>query len=339
MYSCCIFCSHQLGANEALETFPVGRLIAFDAWKGRLWAICPACGRWNLAPIEERWEAIEDGERRFRETKLRVQAENIGIAELPDGTRLVRVGEALPGELAAWRYGTELRQRRRTFRREQVLRAVATALMPEASLLMIRSRRREVVYVRPAAAGFAKRVLIRERDLSGARVEVGGAGGLAVTLTPRLSLARRVLTARSMADTVEFRGRQAGDLLARALVRVNAAGAAERELRRARETVERLDSAERLVADALGGTMMLAERRWSLSRRLQGRMGDGTHGDRVPGPTLLALEMLLHEESERRALAGELEALREQWRQAEEIAAIVDTLLVPSLDPLQGLAT
>lgn len=51
----------------------------------------------------------------FRETSLRVQSENVGLAELPDGTRLVRVGDALPGERAAWRYGGELRRRRRGF--------------------------------------------------------------------------------------------------------------------------------------------------------------------------------------------------------------------------------
>ena len=76
--------------------------------------------------------------------------------------------------------------------------------------------------------------------------------------------------------------------------------------------------------------MTFAARRWSPSRRLQGRAGDGALSGRVAAPTLLALEMLLHEESERRALAGELEALREQWRQAEEIAAIADALLAPS---------
>ena len=55
MYRSCIFCSSALGANEAIETFPVGRQVAFDAWKGRLWVVCPVCARWNLAPIEERW--------------------------------------------------------------------------------------------------------------------------------------------------------------------------------------------------------------------------------------------------------------------------------------------
>ena len=40
--------------------------------------------------------------------------------------------------------------------------------------------------------------------------------------------------------------------------------------------------------------------------------------------------MALHEESERRAMQGELEELERAWREAEEIAGISDNLLVPS---------
>lgn len=60
MYSTCLFCSEDLGSNEAIEHFPVGRRLAFDAAKGRLWVVCRKCERWNLTPLEERWEAIED---------------------------------------------------------------------------------------------------------------------------------------------------------------------------------------------------------------------------------------------------------------------------------------
>ena len=43
----------------------------------------------------------------------------------------------------------------------------------------------------------------------------------------------------------------------------------------------------------------------------------------------LALEMAAHEESERRAMEGELEILEAAWREAEEVASIADRLLVP----------
>src|SRR5262249_23653387 len=49
----------------------------------------------------------------------------------------------------------------------------------------------------------------------------------------------------------------------------------------------------------------------------------------LPGPHRLALEMALHEEAERRAIEGELAELERAWREAEEIAGIADSLLVP----------
>lgn len=54
MYATCLFCNGALGQNDAVETFPVGRRLAFDAAKGRLWVVCRACERWNLTPLEER---------------------------------------------------------------------------------------------------------------------------------------------------------------------------------------------------------------------------------------------------------------------------------------------
>ena len=46
--------------------------------------------------------------------------------------------------------------------------------------------------------------------------------------------------------------------------------------------------------------------------------------------TRLALEMAAHEETERRALEGELYLLEEAWKQAEEIAAIADDMFLPA---------
>jgi hypothetical protein len=49
----------------------------------------------------------------------------------------------------------------------------------------------------------------------------------------------------------------------------------------------------------------------------------------LPAPMRLALEMVLHEDDERRAMEGELRELEERWREAEEIASIADSLLLP----------
>src|SRR5438105_3598208 len=113
MYSTCLFCNQDLGRNQEIESFPVGRRLAFDAATGRLWVVCRTCGRWNLTPMEERWEAIEQCERLFRATRLRVSTDNIGLARMRDGSELVRVGKPERPELAAWRYGDVFGRRRR----------------------------------------------------------------------------------------------------------------------------------------------------------------------------------------------------------------------------------
>ena len=113
MYSTCLFCNEDLGKNEVVEQFPIGRRLAFDAAKGRLWVVCRKCERWNLTPIEERWEAIEECERIFSETRLRASTDNIGLAKLREGLELVRIGSALRPEMAAWRYGDQFGRRRR----------------------------------------------------------------------------------------------------------------------------------------------------------------------------------------------------------------------------------
>lgn len=112
MYATCTFCYAALGRNEGLEAFPVARRVAYDPAKGCIWAVCPHCARWNLAPLEERWEAVEECERRFRATALRYSSGNIGLAWLREEMELIRIGPALRPEVAAWRYGRILTHRR-----------------------------------------------------------------------------------------------------------------------------------------------------------------------------------------------------------------------------------
>jgi hypothetical protein len=53
---------------------------------------------------------------------------------------------------------------------------------------------------------------------------------------------------------------------------------------------------------------------------------DANAGARLSPTDALALEMALHDESERRAMEGELSVLEEAWREAEMIAQIADAL-------------
>ena len=123
MYKTCMFCNKPLGTNEVIETFPVGRRLAFDAARGRLWVVCRKCERWNLTPLEERWEAVEMCEKIFSETRLRVSTENVGLAKHPEGLVLVRIGEPMRPEFAAWRYGDQFGRRRK----RQIMYGVAAS--------------------------------------------------------------------------------------------------------------------------------------------------------------------------------------------------------------------
>ena len=106
MYSTCLFCHGSLGKNEVIENFQVGRRIAFDSYRGRLWVVCRGCANWNLSPLEQRWDAVEECERMYRDTIVRVSTDNIGLATVREGLDLVRIGKPLRPEFAAWRYGT-----------------------------------------------------------------------------------------------------------------------------------------------------------------------------------------------------------------------------------------
>src|SRR5512143_1133983 len=94
MLARCLFCQRPLPANDAVEHFPVGRRVAFDPELGRLWAVCPTCTRWSLAPIEERWEALEELEKLARDrARPLVQTDNIALLRAGE-LDVVRVGRA-----------------------------------------------------------------------------------------------------------------------------------------------------------------------------------------------------------------------------------------------------
>lgn len=200
MYSTCIYCHAALGGNDELAYFPVGRRIAFDAERGRLWAVCEGCGRWNLAPLEERWEAVEECERRFRGTRLRYSTGSVGLARLRGGTELVRIGRPLRPEVAAWRYGQLLLRRRPLAARlAGGVAGAATGVLGRARALA--GARRSAFDDDGAGERAAVRLLLRRR---GARVldvvrlpgSVGGAGE--ATDCPRVVVRYRDLPAVSL---------------------------------------------------------------------------------------------------------------------------------------------
>jgi hypothetical protein len=335
MYRSCIFCSAPLGSNESIERFPVGRSLAFDGEKGRLWAVCPKCARWNLAPIEERWEAIEDAERLFHDTRTRVQRENVGLARLPNETWLVRVGQALPGELAAWRYGQTLVRRRNPYSLAgrmvlagvaglaEATMAVAAGVLALANGPYTPSPREPapgqgpVRFVPRPAKTDAIPVIVRRHDLIGARLREPEGGGMAIHFVnvrevwnvPRVA-GDDTPYARVSSAPLVVAGEAARALLTRAMVLVNDRGARRGGVEAALRRISAAGSAEDFMRNAArNGRPLIPENPDFIER-----WGD------------LALEMALHEETERRALDGELAMLEAMWHEAEQIASIADRL-------------
>jgi hypothetical protein len=123
-------------------------------------------------------------------------------------------------------------------------------------------------------------------------------------------------------ETVILSGQDALSAAGQILPQLNAAGARKHEVA----------SAVRLIEDVRDPLSLFpnyaAISEW---KRTSGNRSvpNGMVLQSLPTPVRLALEMAAHEESERRAMEGELALLESAWRRAEEIAAIADDLLLP----------
>jgi len=342
MYRTCIYCTADLGENEAVEGFPVGRTLAFDAARGRLWAVCASCARWNLAPLEERWEPVEAAERCFVDARLRVQSENVGLARLPDGTQLIRVGRALAGELAAWRYGRELQRRRwRTApaRAASMVLYVATHIsFWPLSHLGVRAARvaRGLRVVHQSAderSASGQPIVIRRGHLTRSWLQPDDEGDLALHI-PGI-LPAELDGKRWHVPSLLLRGENARRVLSRAVLDANSGGASASRVEHALGELAKSGSSEEYLRATAARLVRLDVPDLGFHPRDWREVAGWVRGERrdrpftpetLDAPGALALEMALHEEQERRALEGELHALEAAWREAEEIAAIADGL-------------
>ena len=318
MYKSCMFCRKPLGANEIVESFPVGRRLAFDPARGRLWVVCAKCERWNLTPLEERWEAVEDCERIFRGTRVRVSTENIGLARHPEGLTLVRIGEPMRPEFAAWRYGDQFGRRRR----RKVLYGTGAivvfggliiggaaagilsgaVLSQSGNLVNLWANARTLVKLHPEDG---RVIRLNRQDLLGTRVRPDND-----------ELGFKVQIRKGKRKTWH-EGREARRFAAAILPKMNSMGGKKETIQDAVDEIESVGHPEHFLLDIARGD------------RFQDKKGVPGYVNKMPKPTKLALEMALHEEQERRALEGELWLLEEAWREAEEIAEISDNLFLP----------
>ncbi len=313
-----MFCSRSLGENRVVEDFPVGRRLAFDAKKGRLWVVCRKCERWNLTPLEERWEAIETCERLFTGTRVRVSTENVGLARHPEGLELVRIGEPLRPEFAAWRYGDQFgRRRKRAILYGVGGGAVVGGLLIGGALTGVLSgavltqtgnfwnlwmNGRTRVKLR---TDDGRVIRLKERDLRGTRLRAADDD-----VGYRLEVRRR-------RRKEWFEGEEARRLAGVILPKMNRMGGRKETVQEAVSEIEHHGHPERFLDAVVKGD------------QFRDRRGVPGYVNKMPTATKLALEMALHEEQERRALAGELWRLERAWEEAEEIAGIADNLLLP----------
>jgi hypothetical protein len=373
MYSTCLHCHRSLGSNEAIEHFPIGKRLAFDSFKGRLWVVCAHCSRWNLTPIEERWEAVEESEALFRAQRVRAQTDNIGLVRIRDGTVLIRIGKPLRPEFAAWRYGAvfgrRLRNRIAVVSGGSALMVATGALAVGAPVVGLGAF---LIGLSLVGSGIEPRTSARERAVIGA-ARVAGQDGKILGVT-RANLEHTSIAVDAdgslSLDLRHSYGRQllTGDRAARALstlmVEANRGGASRSSVRDAvdliaaagdptraamlvaREAAQRSGDFEQRAAmyarGARGRTMAEAIRAQLELEKLaeQGWWHPKGFDLRNPGALhhlpaayRLALEMSIHERSEQQALDGELAALERDWREAEEIAAIADGMLTPLPTP------
>ena len=352
MYTTCIFCHGDLGRNKAIEEFPVGRRLAFDGARGRLWVVCRRCERWNLSPLDTRWEAIEACERAFETTRMRVASENIGLAKLKEGLELVRVGDPVRQEFAAWRYGDQFGRRRR--RAALVTGATVTAggiIVVGGALAGISIGGFAGGMVTSARSWYLDRTVLRTRDESGDPVRVlrkhlytsrlvpagdGPGWSLRVDHLPgwdKKSGKARGGGAKDLRRTMIVHDREALRLAGQLMAGANHRGGAAGAIRRAVARIEEAGHPEAFLPRAADAASRDFRRsgKGKLSGKKLERLGKPLPGS-LAGLGIdmrLAIEMATHEQAEREALEGELKELEARWREAEEIARIADNLFVP----------
>ncbi|MEP6492387.1 MAG: hypothetical protein ABJF01_06905 [bacterium] len=343
MYSTCLFCNESLGANETVEDFPVGRRLAYDAAKGRLWVVCHHCSRWNLSPLEERWEAIEACEKAFRATTVRVSTDNIGLARMSEGLELIRIGAPLRPEFAAWRYGRHFGKRRRrtqliagsgvaaaavagialgpTLAPALTLGALSIIVIPGITTIMgvipivgMLAARDYIQHDRVVArlANDRRVVTVRAKHLNNIELSVHGHDGPAALAVPHDR------------GWTEFTGTAAIHATSVLIAGANRYGAARASVQDAVKQIEGAGDASAFLSAASTRNGWRGGKVFSLLNHYR-----GLGAMHLSATERLALEMSVHEESERRAMEGELAVLENAWRDAETIAAICDDELSP----------
>jgi hypothetical protein len=325
MFRRCLFCRAGFPENDVLAHLPRARHVAYDPARGRLWAICQTCRRWNLAPVEEREGALYELERLARDRgRLVARTANIELLDARP-LALVRVGSAGLAERAAWRYGSELRSRRRMYESGRS-RVAAYALgachglgsvigvadedfsidwrdAPVADVLRWRRFGWAAWHGRETCPHCLSTLRALRYDLAWWVYPVRGADGRLGVGVPC-----QRCDPWTPDKLYELHGDVAENVLRRLLAYVNVSGASERRLADAVALIERSGSAEDFATRSADGSRSL----WRM------------------GPVgVVSLEIALGEAADARMHELGARALEFVWKREEELARIIDEELTP----------
>jgi len=318
----CVFCGEGLG--EGIPEAPApGRRHAYDPGQGRLWEICGRCRRWNPVPLDLRWETLEGWEAAVRDRgRTTLETEHLALIRVDDG-EVVRVGRPPLPEWGGWRYGNALP---RPGRRGGFLRRMLSSLPPPPlegyDPYGLTGPLGGVGGRDGPSQWLASPFLAQATPLTLAFTSVPFAPecpscGIPLPLAPWDFQAVRFRESRSVDDVtgVEAPCAHCGDWVLLPLRQVRPA------LRLGLGIVDSDDSA-REVGEAAGAGLARVggmERFLAGLGRIGAPLGDLARDERV------ALTMALDAEAE-------AEALEAEWREAEEIAAIMDGELTSVTD-------
>ena len=313
MYTTCAFCNGRFDGDGGPSGLGVGRRFAFDEWRGRLWVICPKCARWNLSPLEDRWERIEALARAAHAGHLVAATDQVALLRW-QRYDLVRVGKPPRVELAPWRYGERLRARQRERAKVVIpltLAAIGLGIAANAAAggslgvfawnlhalgdwayVQIVGNRRVALAEPPICERCGTAMQLRAKHVQHARLVADTRADFAVLLScPRCHQEGAMLT-----------GQEAAQVLRPGLAYLNVRRSSRRRAEEAARVVDQSGGPDRLIHD-------IARRELTLRSLRAERQ--------------LALEMAVDEQAE-------VQELERQWREAEEIAGIADGTLSTS---------
>ena len=272
--------------------------------------------------MEERWEAVEAAERLFEGATVGASTENVALGRVPEGTELVRIGRVNRPELAAWRYGERLIGRWKRQSRAMKLSigaGLALGAIPIVGDLALGG------FIAFGAAALFRDQRTVMRTAEGRAIRRSDADR--ALLAPGSTLSSwRLVVPRLTDDDIALTGDESLLALRKLMPRANFRGGHPDEVQNAVQEVERVANPRTILSLAameLEDTSAMDNREMPWRKR--------PHRIATGHPVLkLAVEMAVNEETERRALEGEVSLLEREWREAEELAAIADDLLYPA---------